>query len=111
MSKTVEDKIKLLEEKEEKIKAQKKKLKAQLSQKERKERTRRLIQIGAIVESVTKTKIEDLEAFEEYVIRFKNQIARTQKNAIEDDQNESRKVTQVKQDQQLKSENESKDLA
>lgn len=45
-----EERLIELDQKIEQLKARKQKLRAQLSQKERKERTRRLIQIGAIFE-------------------------------------------------------------
>ncbi|NRF95787.1 DUF3847 domain-containing protein [Paenibacillus frigoriresistens] len=45
-----EEKLAELNKKMEQLKAQKQRVQAQLSQKERKERTRRLIQVGAIFE-------------------------------------------------------------
>ncbi|MGD6969358.1 hypothetical protein ACQCVP_23525 [Rossellomorea vietnamensis] len=48
--KTDEERLKELEEKMEKIKAKKQQVASRLQQKERKERTRRLIQVGAIFE-------------------------------------------------------------
>lgn len=89
MAQSAKEKLDALEKREAKIKEQKRKLKLQISQKERKERTRRLIQIGAIVESITETEITDLEAFKKYVIKYKNQISRTQKDATENEQNKS----------------------
>lgn len=49
--KTPEERLAELNKKMEQLKAQKQRVQAQLSQKERKERTRRLIQVGAIFES------------------------------------------------------------
>lgn len=49
---TVEERIEKLKKRQAELKAQEKKLLAQQSQKERKERTKRLIEIGATVESV-----------------------------------------------------------
>jgi hypothetical protein len=48
--KTDEERLKELEEKMEQIKAKKQQVEVRLQQKERKERTRRLIQVGAIFE-------------------------------------------------------------
>ncbi|WP_456275076.1 hypothetical protein [Bacillus sp. AK031] len=48
--KTDEERLRELEEKMEKIKAKKQQVASRLQQKERKERTRRLIQVGAIFE-------------------------------------------------------------
>lgn len=47
---SVDERIAALEEKEKQLKAQKKKLKAQQSQAERKARTKRLIETGAVLE-------------------------------------------------------------
>ena len=49
--KTPEERLAELNKKMEQLKAQKQRVQAQLSQKERKERTRRLIQVGAIFEN------------------------------------------------------------
>ena len=48
--KTDEERLKELEEKMEQIKARKQQVESRLKEKERKERTRRLIQMGAIFE-------------------------------------------------------------
>lgn len=62
-----EEKIMALEKKMEQLKARKQKLQVELSQKERKERTRRLIQIGAIFE-----KYFEIESTEEAEILAKH---------------------------------------
>ena len=49
-SKTDEERLKELEEKMEQMKVQKQQVESRLKEKERKERTRRLIQVGAIFE-------------------------------------------------------------
>lgn len=49
--KSDEEKLRELEEKMEQIKAQKQQVESRLKEKERKERTRRLIQVGAIFEN------------------------------------------------------------
>lgn len=49
---TVEERIEKLKKRQAELKAQEKKLLAQQSQKERKERTKRLIEVGATVEAV-----------------------------------------------------------
>ena len=63
--KSIEERIAALEERESQLKAQKKKLKAQQSQRERKARTKRLIETGAVVEKalgVDFTETEDRKA-------------------------------------------------
>lgn len=55
---TLEERVNELTEKENQIKAQLKKLKAQQSNEARKKRTRRLIEIGGVVESVLGKTIE-----------------------------------------------------
>lgn len=64
-TKSYEEKLAELERKEAQLKAQKKALKAKHADKERKARTKRLIEIGAAVESVLKHEIlqEDLPEF------------------------------------------------
>lgn len=66
-----EEKISEIEKKMEQLKAKKQQLQAQASQKERKERTRRLIQIGAIVE--TNFQLESLEEAEWVILQLRDQ--------------------------------------
>ena len=60
--KTEEERLKELEEQMEKIKARKQKIESQLRTKERKKRTRRLIQVGAIFESYFGKGLDEKEA-------------------------------------------------
>ena len=60
--KTEEERLKELDEQMEKIKARKQKIESQLRTKERKERTRRLIQLGAIFESYFGKGLDEEEA-------------------------------------------------
>lgn len=60
--KTEEERLKELDEQIEKIKARKQKIESQLRTKERKERTRRLIQVGAIFESYFGKGLDEEEA-------------------------------------------------
>jgi len=61
--KTTEERIAELEEKQKQLKAQKRALMNRAKAEERKKRTHRLIQVGAIVEKYLGT-IEDLDEFE-----------------------------------------------
>lgn len=66
-----EEKIAALEKRMEQLKARKQKLQVELSQKERKERTRRLIQIGAIFEKHFEIQsIEEAEALVKHLQQF-----------------------------------------
>ena len=67
-NRSIEERISELQEKQKQLKEQEKKLKAKQSQSERKERTKRLIEVGATVESVlgqpiTKEDLPKLKAF------------------------------------------------
>lgn len=68
VARSKEEKIMALTKKMEQLKARKQKLESELSQKERKERTRRLIQIGAIFEKYFE--IESTEEAEVLAKRF-----------------------------------------
>lgn len=59
--KSIDERIAALEEREKQLKAQKRKLKAQQSQAERKARTKRLIEVGAIVEKAIDLQLETKE--------------------------------------------------
>ena len=68
---TIEDeklKIEKLGEKIKKLEVQKKQLEAITKEKSRKERTRRLIQVGAIMDSMGIDNIEIAERFKDYFI-------------------------------------------
>lgn len=64
--KTDEEKIGNLAEKIKKLEAQKKEIEARTRDKQRKERTRRLIQIGAIIESMGIDNEELAKSFKDY---------------------------------------------
>lgn len=64
--KSKEEKLTELSEKINKLEEQKKQIQSQLKQKERRERTRRLIQIGAIIENMGIDNIELAESFKNY---------------------------------------------
>lgn len=70
-----------IDKKIEHLKAQKKALIAKVKDKERKERTRRLIQIGAIVEKYT-GKIDSLEAWEKHIQDYAEYIKKSQAKAV-----------------------------
>ena len=67
-TKTTEQRINDLKEKINKLDNQKNELQSILRVKERKERTRRLIQIGAIIDSMGINNIEVAERFKDYFI-------------------------------------------
>ena len=67
VAKNGEQRIEELAEKIKKLEAQKKQLEARTKDKERKERTRRLIQIGAIMDSIG---IDNLEMAEDFKTHF-----------------------------------------
>lgn len=75
-----EERIAELDKKIEQIKAQKKAILQREKQAERKARTKRLIQIGAEVESFC-GEITDIEAFKKYLEQYSYAITRTQNPA------------------------------
>lgn len=85
-----EEIIEELDKKVEQIKARKQKLQAQVGQKERKERTRRLIQIGAIFETNLKLKsveeaqerVEYFQAWEEFLQNVMNEQGMNKVDAL-----------------------------
>lgn len=83
------EKVEQLEKKIEQLKAQKQALIAREKEKERKSRTRRLIQIGAVVESRLQLNLNELEKFCDYFYEFpqnfseiKNYIDKQLENTI-----------------------------
>lgn len=70
--KTEEEKIAELNQKIDQLKARKRAIQNRAKAEERKKRTHRLIQVGAIVESIY-GEITDLKAFEEFVRSRKEQ--------------------------------------
>ena len=75
MASNIEERIKLLEQRQQRLKEQEKALRAKKSEEERKARTRRLIKVGAAVEHVFGRAIDSDELLEEVlqaVRRVKN---------------------------------------
>lgn len=82
IKKTVEQQLSELQEKMAKLKAKEKVIKSRVSAEKRKERTKRLIVIGAEVEYYAGCQIEDLESLKKYLKQYAQAIAKTQgKNA------------------------------
>lgn len=67
-----EERLKKLEDKMKQLAEQKKELLTRTKQKERKERTRKLIQIGAIFESMGINNIELAERFKSLIMDYPN---------------------------------------
>lgn len=76
-ARSFEERLADIEAKENALKLKKKKLKAEQSKKERNARTKRLIEVGAIVEKYC-GEIQDLEAWSRYIEQYANAIKRTQ---------------------------------
>ena len=70
--KTDEERLKELEKKIEQIKVQKQQVESRLKEKQRKERTRRLIQVGAIFEKYFE--ISDVDQAEKIAFALKKQV-------------------------------------
>lgn len=70
-----------IDKKIEQLKAQRKIALAKEKAQDRKERTRRLIKIGAIVEKYT-DEITSLEEWEKYIQKYAGYIKKTQTNAV-----------------------------
>lgn len=70
--KSLEERLQNLEEKRKQLEAKEQRLRSIAKEKERKERTRRLIQIGAIMDSIG---IDTLEKAEKYKEFFKKVLA------------------------------------
>lgn len=77
--KTAEQQLQELNEKMEQLKAKKKAIKNQVNNKEKKERTKRLISIGAEVEHYAGCQIKNMESFKKYLEQYGSYIAKTQK--------------------------------
>ena len=73
-----EDKLEKLKERERVLKEQIKREQAKINARNRKARTKRLIEIGAMVEKYSECKIENFETFEEYLKNYGYAIKRTQ---------------------------------
>ncbi len=80
-------KIEQQKKKTEQAKAQLKRFQKEQSEKERKARTRHLIEVGGIVEKYVS--ITNMENFEEYIKKYKFAIENTQKQAVQETENSS----------------------
>lgn len=76
--KTAEQQLAELQDKMAKLKAKEKAIKSRVNAEERKERTKRLIAIGAEVEHFAKCKINNLDKFKEFLGKYADEIAKTQ---------------------------------
>lgn len=77
--KTAEQQLEELKEKIAKLKAKEKAIKSRASAEERKERTKRLIAIGAEVEHYAGCQITNMESFKKYLEQYGSYIAKTQR--------------------------------
>lgn len=78
--KTDEERLRELEEQMEKIKARKQQLEGRLKEKERRDRTKRLIQVGAIFEK--HFEIFGPEEAEKIALAFKNAVLKNKEQAL-----------------------------
>lgn len=67
MSQRIEERLQAIQDRKKKLEAKEQLYKAKLKEKERKERTRRLIQIGAILASAGVDTVEKAEALKQYI--------------------------------------------
>lgn len=99
--KTAEQQLAELQDKMAKLKAKEKSIKSRVNAKERKERTKRLIAIGAEVEHYAGCQIENLENLKKYLRQYAQAIAKTQgKNAPDWDKIETEKETKQQEEVQ-----------
>lgn len=80
----MEEKLKKIEEQEAKIKARKRKMKSQISAKKRKERTKRLIEKGAIIEKLQGKDAESIKP-EGTIDWIKNNISSAKIKTLEEE--------------------------
>lgn len=91
--KTDEERLKELEDKMDRIKARKQQVENRIKQKERKERTRRLIQVGAIFEKYFE--IEDEEQAEQVSYALKNYVEKNKSNFLNIDLEKSKEKNEI----------------
>jgi len=91
--KTDEDRLQELEEKMEQIKARKQQVENRIKQKERKERTRRLIQVGAIFEKYFE--VEGEEQAEQVAYALKNYVDKNKSNFLNIDLEKSKEKKEI----------------
>lgn len=92
--KTDEEKLQDLEKQMEQIKARKQQVETRLKEKERKQRTKRLIEVGAIFEKYFE--IEGKEEAEKIALAFQHPVLKNKSKVI------SMSMEQIKQSQQSK---------
>ncbi|MDW3023953.1 hypothetical protein [Ligilactobacillus salivarius] len=80
----MEEKLKKIEEQEAKLKARKRKMKSQISAKKRKERTKRLIEKGAIIEKLQGKDAESIKP-ESTLDWIKNNISSAKIKTLEEE--------------------------
>lgn len=80
----MKEKLEKLEEQENKLKARKRKMKAQMSAKKRKERTKRLIEKGAIIEKLQGEQAEKIPP-EDTLNWIKNNVNSSKNNSLEEE--------------------------
>ena len=87
--KTIDDRIGSLDDKIKQLEAQKKQLEARSKEKARKERTRRLIQLGAIMDSMGIDTVEIADLFKQKVLNSEGIMSwiKETKNNKEDSMN------------------------
>lgn len=91
--KTDEDRLQELEDKMQRIKARKQQVESRIRQKERKERTRRLIQVGAIFEKYFN--IEGEEQAEQVAYSLKNYVEKNKNNFLNIDLEKSKEKKEI----------------
>ncbi|NMO80140.1 conjugal transfer protein TraD [Niallia alba] len=90
---TEEERLVDLEEKIRKMQMEKQRLANQVRQKERKERTRRLIQVGGLIEKYFEIKGE--EETIKLIVSFKESVEKNKEKILSLDIDQARKILQV----------------
>jgi len=90
VKKTDPERLRELEEKIEQLKARKQQVESRMKEKERKERTRRLIQVGAIFEKYFD--IEDVDQAEKIAFRMKGIVEKHKEKLMTIDLEKSKKM-------------------
>ncbi len=91
--KTDEERLKELEKKIEQIKVQKQQVESRLKEKERKERTRRLIQVGAIFEKYFD--VADVDQAEKIAFALKKYVENNKEKILAIDFEKSKEKTEL----------------
>lgn len=101
-------KVEELEKKIEQLKAQKQALIAREKEKERKERTRRLIQIGAVIDSRLNFNLKEIDLLCDYLYKFPNSLNEIKKYIAQKSEICSTNIPKEKVDIKLKDNNDLK---